>query len=223
LTEALISQALSHPNIVRFEEVGEADGILYLAMELINGPDVGAMIRQEGAMAVRTAIRILCQALSGLAHAHSEGYVHRDIKPENILIAQQRYKKVARLADFGLARVYESSQVSGLTVQGEVSGTPAYMAPEQATHYREVTPAADQYAAAATLYKMLTAKTAHDLPTKVAEQIAHIVVEDAIPIRTRRSDVPKELAAVIHRALSRDAQERYPDVLTFRTELKRFA
>ena len=76
------------------------------------------------------------------------GFVHRDIKPSNILIGSKGTKRVVQLADFGLARAYESSKISGLSMQGEVCGTPAFMAPEQVTHYREVKPAADPYSAA---------------------------------------------------------------------------
>ena len=105
--------------------------------------------------------------LAGLAHAHAKGFVHRDIKPSNVLIGRNGTKRVVKLADFGLARVYESSRISGLTMQGEVGGTPAFMAPEQVTHYREVKPTADQYSAAATLYTMLTNRTTHDLPKDI--------------------------------------------------------
>ncbi len=101
--------------------------------------------------------------------------MHRDIKPSNILIAQNATKRKTKLADFGLARVYEASRISGLTMQGDVGGTPAYMAPEQVTHYRNVKPAADQYAAAATLYTLLTNRHTHDLPKGIGPQLAHIV------------------------------------------------
>jgi len=86
-----------------------------------------------------------------------------------------------------------------------------------------VKPAADQYSAAATLYKALTNRHTHDLPKDVGAQIAHIVTAAPVPIAERRADIPAQLAAVIHKALSREAEDRYPDVLAFRQELKRFA
>ena len=174
-------------------------------------------------MDVRTAVRMICQMLAGLAHAHAKGFVHRDIKPSNILIGRNGTKRAAKLADFGLARVYESTQISGLTMQGEVGGTPAFMAPEQATHYREAKPTADQYSAAATLYTMLTNRHTHDLPKEIGGQLAQLVTAEPVPIAERKPDIPTKLAEVIHKALSREPEDRYPDVTAFRRELKRFA
>jgi len=223
LRESRILAQLAHPNIVASQEVGEAGGLIFLAMDLVDGPDLGARLKARGAEDVRTAVRIVCQMLAGLAHAHAKGFVHRDIKPSNILIGRKGTKQVAKLADFGLARVYESSRISGLTMQGEIGGTPAFMAPEQVTHYRQVKPAADQYSAAATLYKMLTDRHTHDLPKDIGQQIAHIVTTAPVPIAERKPDIPAQLAEVIHKALSREPEERYPDALAFRLELKRFA
>ncbi len=223
LRESRILAQLEHANIVAFQEVGEAGGLIFLAMELVDGPDVGTRLKTQGAEEVRTAVRIVCQMLAGLAHAHAKGFVHRDIKPSNILIGRIGDKRQAKLADFGLARVYEASKISGLTMQGEIGGTPAFMAPEQVTHYRHVKPAADQYSAAATLYKLLTNCHTHDLPKEIGLQIAHIVTSPPIPIAERKPDLAPKLAEVIHKALSREPAERYPDVLAFRLELKRFA
>ena len=223
LRESRILAQLDHPNIVRFQEVGEEDGVIYLVMDLVDGPDLAVRLRERGPMDVRPAVRIVCQLLAGLAHAHDKGFVHRDIKPANILIGREGTKGTARLADFGLARVYEASQLSGLTMQGEMGGTPAFMAPEQVTHYREVRPPADQYSAAATLYFALTGRHVHDLPNDLGEQIAYIVCAVPVPIADRRADVPAGLAAVIHKALGREPGERYAEVMAFRKELKRFA
>ncbi len=222
LRECRILAQLEHPNIVAFHESGESNGLIFLVMDLVDGPDLGAKLKAEGPGDIRTAVRIMCQMLGGLAHAHSMGFVHRDIKPANILIGQTGTKRIAKLADFGLARVYETSRISGLTMQGEVGGTPEFMAPEQVTHYRDVKPAADQYSAAATLYKLLTGRPTHDLPLGIGAQLAHIVCVKPVPITERRADIPPKLATVIHKALSREPEERYPDVMAFRKELKRF-
>jgi eukaryotic-like serine/threonine-protein kinase len=222
LRECRILSKLEHPNIVTFREFGEVDGMIFLAMDLVEGSDLGARSRERGPEEIPTAVRMVCQMLAGLAHAHSLGFVHRDIKPANILIGSDGMKRVVKVADFGLARVYDASQISGLTMQGDIGGTPAFMAPEQVTHYREVKPAADQYSAAATLYNMLTGCYPHDLPQDIHEQFAHIVCAEPVPIAERRADIPPKLATVIHKALSREPEERYPDVLAFRKELKRF-
>jgi eukaryotic-like serine/threonine-protein kinase len=222
LRECQILSQLEHANVVTFREVGEASGMIFLAMDLVEGSDVGTRLKEMGPYDIRTAVRITCQMLAGLAHAHAKGFVHRDIKPSNILIGRHGTKQIAKLADFGLARVCESSRISGLTMQGEV-GPPAFMAPEQVTHYRDVKPAADQYSAAATLYNMLTGCLTHDLPKDTGAQIAHLVTTAPVPIVQRKTDIPAQLAEVIHKALSREPNTRYPHVLAFRQELKRFA
>ena len=190
LRECQILSQLEHPNIVAFREFGEAGGLIYLAMDLVEGDDLGARLRARGPIDVRTAVRIMCQMLAGLAHAHEKGFVHRDIKPSNILIGRDGAKRVVKLADFGLARVYETSRISGLTMQGEIGGTPAFMAPEQVTHYRQVKPAADQYSAAAALYNMLTDRQTHDFPQDIGAQLAHIVTAAPVPIAERKADIP---------------------------------
>jgi eukaryotic-like serine/threonine-protein kinase len=223
LRECQILAQLDHPNIVTFREFGEAAGLIFLAMDLVEGSDIGTLLKGTGALDVRTAVRIVCHMLGGLAHAHRRGFVHRDIKPSNILLGRNGTKRIAKLADFGLARVCEASRISGLTMHGEIGGTPAFMSPEQATHYREVKPAADQYSAAASLYTMLTGQLTHDLPRDIGAQIAHLITAAVVPITVRQPAIPADLAEVIHKALSREPSDRYPDVLAFRQELKRFA
>lgn len=224
IRECRILAELSHPHIVGFHGVEEADGFIVLVMELVRGPDAGKVLAERGPMEVKTAVRLVCQVLGGLGQAHAKGFVHRDIKPANILIARtEDGKRAAKLADFGLARVYETSKMSGLTMQGEVGGTPAFMAPEQVTHYRDAKPAVDQYSSAATLYKLLCGKFPHDLPKGVPSQLVHIATEPAIPLKDRRADITPELAAVIHKALSREPKDRYTDVLALRTALMAFA
>lgn len=222
LRECRILAQLEHPNIVTFREFGEAADLIFLAMDLVNGADVGHHLKETGPMDARTAVRIVCQMLEGLAYAHAKGFVHRDIKPANILIESKGTKGIAKLADFGLARVCEASQISGLTMHGEIGGTLAFMAPEQVTHFRDVKPAADQFSAAAALYNMLTGNIIYDLPKNIGEQIGHIVTQPSVPITKRRPDISPALAEVIHKALSRETEDRYPNVLAFREALKRF-
>jgi serine/threonine-protein kinase len=131
-------------------------------------------------------------------------------------------KRTVKLADFGLARVYQASRLSGLTMTGEVGGTPAYMAPEQVSNYREARPPADQYAAAATLYHLLTGKFVFDTPSNFRQWFSLILQEDPVPVRSRRRDLPAGLAEVIHRALAKEPEDRYPDVAAFREALRVF-
>jgi serine/threonine-protein kinase len=223
LREARILCELKHKHIVAFREMGESEGLLYFAMDYVDGTDADRLLKGHGPLPVRTATRIVCQVLSGLEYAHDRGFVHRDIKPANVLLADEEERRTVKIADFGLARVYQASQLSGLTLQGQVGGTVAFMPPEQVTHFRDVKPAADQYAAAATLYMLLTGKYVQDFPRESALALAQILDEEPVPIRERRSDVPATLAALIHKALARDPADRYPDVAAFRAALLPFA
>jgi serine/threonine-protein kinase len=223
LREADILRQLNHANIVAFREMGEAANQLYLVMEYVPGPDARQVLRQSGPLAVGRAVRWTCQVLEALQYAHARGFVHRDIKPANVLIAPAEGREVAKLADFGLARVYQASRLSGLTMAGDVGGTLAFMAPEQITNFRDVAPAADQYGAAAALYYLLTGQFLFDLPTLVPQQLVAILQEEPVPIRSRRPDVPEALADAIHRGLAKEPKDRFPDVGAFRQALLPFA
>ncbi len=223
LREARILAALDHPHVVTHLDSGASAGAVYLVMELIDGTDARRLLADRGPLPVPTAVRLTCGVLSALGHAHDRGIVHRDVKPGNVLIGGPSGRRVVKLADFGLARAYDECKLSGLTFQGEVGGTPAFMAPEQVTHYRTVKPAADQYAAAATLYNLLTAAYTHDLPRDIGGQLVAVVSADPISIRDRRPDLPAALAEVVHRGLAREPGDRYSDVQAFRKALLPFA
>jgi serine/threonine-protein kinase len=223
LRESAIMAKLDHPRIVRYSDSGESDGLLYLVMELVTGPDLALRVKERGPLDVKTAVRLSLHMLDGLAHAHAKGFVHRDVKPSNLLMDGPKNRRVAKLADFGLARAYNECNISGLTMQGDVGGTPAFMAPEQVTHYRDVKPPADQYSAAAALYYLLTGQYVLEFESTTSARMIQIAADERIPIRDRRADVPKELAAVIHEALSLEPGKRHADVTAFRDALRAFA
>ncbi len=223
LRESRVLSGLNHANIAGFVEAGRAAEVIYLVMELVEGFDSGYLLKKNGPLQISAAVRLTCQMLSGLAHAHSEGIVHRDVKPSNVLVGGAKGQRLAKVADFGLARTYDDCKLSGLTFQGEVGGTPAFMAPEQVTHFRDVKPAADQYSAAATLYNLLTGHYPHDLQKDIGKQLAQIIATDPLPLLGRRPDVPAGLAEVVHRALNREPSRRFADCLEFRKALLPFA
>ncbi len=223
LREASILKSLDHPNIVAFHEVGEAGGLLYFAMEYIPGIDAARWYKANpGTLPINRAVALTCHLLKALEHAHAQGFVHRDIKPSNILIARGEGGGRGKLADFGLARVYQSSKLSGLTMMNDVGGTVAYSAPEQITHFRDTKPPADQYAAAVTLYVFLTGETPFPRVPTLQQQILQLLDRAPTEIRTLRPDVPEPLARAIHRALEKDPAKRYPSVADFRTAIQPF-
>jgi serine/threonine-protein kinase len=223
LREADILRQLDHPHIVACHEVGESGGLLWFAMDYVAGDDAAALLRRAGPLAVGRAVALVRQALDGLAYAHERGFVHRDVKPSNLLVAGEEGQEVLRVADFGLARLYQASQLSGLTLAGDVGGTPAFMPPEQITAYRDASPASDQYSSAAALYNLLTGAHVHDFRgDDLAKKFLAILHEDAVPIRRRRADLPEGLAQAIHRALDRNPKRRWPHVRAFAEALAPF-
>jgi serine/threonine-protein kinase len=222
LREARILGQLEHPNIVAFSEIGESGGILYFAMEYVDGTDLARLLsRQRGPFAVPRAVDLICQTLCALEYAHERGFVHRDVKPANLLMEDRGANEIVRLTDFGLARIYQTSPLSGLTLQGSLGGTVAFAAPEQITNFRDAKPPVDQYGAAATLYKLLTDQYIFDLPPALDRQLLMILQVEPISILSRRPEIPAALAEIIHRALARDPGERFSSVATMREALER--
>ncbi len=223
LREAQTLKQLSHPHIVPFREMGECGGLLFFAMEFVPGDDAATLLKKmKGPLPGGRAVRLVCQAMEALDFAHLQGFVHRDVKPANLLVAQTSEGEVAKLADFGLARVWQNSSLSGLTMTGQVGGTTPYMAPEQITDYRNAKPAVDQYAAAAMLYRMLTENYIYDFPSKVDQQLTMILQEKPVPIQQRKADIPDRLAFIIHRALAKNPADRFENMATFRQALRPF-
>jgi serine/threonine-protein kinase len=222
LREADVLRQLDHPHIVAFRTLGEAAGRLYFAMDYVQGTDASRLLKEGGPFPVARAAWLLCQLLEALDYAHARRFVHRDIKPANLLVTQEGGREAVKLADFGLARVYQASKLSGLTLDGHLGGTVAFMAPEQVTHFREVRPPVDQYAAGATLYNLLTGRFPYDLAPTLQQQIAQILQQDPIPLRARRPDLPPGLADVVQQALAREPQARFPDARVMRQALLPF-
>ena len=223
LREADILRQLDHPRIVRFREVGESQDLVYFTMDFVPGTDGGKLVRKNvDPLPVHRAVRIVCQLLEALESAHANGFVHRDIKPSNLLIRTDGPADFVLLSDFGLARTYQASKLSGLTMTGDIGGTTPFMSPEQITAFRDSKPAVDQYAAAATLYYLLTKQFVYDLPKELPKQLLMILQDDPVSVLQRRQDLPRPLAAAIHRGLAREPDDRFANVTAFRHALLPF-
>ena len=203
--EIQLAARLQHPHVVPLLTAGSRDDLIWYVMPFIEGESLRAKLAREGELPVGETIRILREVADALQYAHSNQVVHRDIKPDNVLITN----KHAVVADFGVAKaVSASTGESSLTSLGVALGTPAYMAPEQATADPHVDHRADVYALGAMAYEMLTGRPPFTGSTAQAVLAAH-VMQNADPITTHRASVPAGLAEVIMRCLAKKAADRW--------------
>jgi pSer/pThr/pTyr-binding forkhead associated (FHA) protein/tRNA A-37 threonylcarbamoyl transferase component Bud32 len=222
MREIQVAAALDHPNIVRFLESGTNNGSVYLVTEYVEGSDAARLADAHGGrLPFREAIDIVGQALGALAYAHNKGYIHRDIKESNILISGTTPNYVAKLTDFGLAKSFTQSGMSGITMAGDMAGTFAYMPPEQIRDFRNVRPTSDIYAIGMTAYSLLAGDTALDLGPHhdIAGTVKAIFEGKIIPLRQRAAEVPEKVAEVIERALAKDPSDRWQSAAAMRTAL----
>jgi hypothetical protein len=203
--EARVAARLNHPGIVALYELGTDDDAVYLVSELVPGRTL-AELNRAGAVSDRDVARIGSALCDALAHAHQRKVIHRDVKPQNVLVVDEPAAGAgfAKLADFGVAHL---SSGDPLTRTGDVVGTLAYMAPEQAEGER-VTSAADVYSLALTLYEAWTGSN----PVRAASPMgtARRLGTVLPPLRSRRRDLPEELGLTIDQALDPDPERRPP-------------
>jgi len=212
--EATSASSLDHPNILTIYEINEHEGHPFIAMAYVEGVTLRDKL-VAGALPLSQAMRYGVQLASALGASHARGIIHRDLKPDNVLIgADDR----ARLTDFGLAKLKESS---GLTSSGTTVGTVGYMSPEQAQGMT-VDARSDVFSLGVMLYQMLAGK----LPfaaEHAAAALYSIVHENPPPLQEVKPDVPAELAAVVERALAKKPEDRYPDGAAMELELRAIA
>ena len=199
--EALAAARLDHPGIVAVFDAGEEGGERFLISELVRGRTLAALER-EGALSDRDVLRAGLSLADALAHAHARGVIHRDVKPQNVIVPDEPGRVAAKLLDFGVAHLAGDEP---LTRTGDVVGTLAYMAPEQAAGER-VDERADLYSLALVLYEALSGTNPVRMPSPAAT--ARRVGTVLPPLRKARRDLPAELCAALDRALAPDAEAR---------------
>lgn len=203
LQEARSAAGLEHPHIVPIYEIGEADGLHYIAMKFIIGQTLKDLVHARGAMSLPETIALLDQMASALDYAHTSGVIHRDIKPSNMMVEQNGW---VYLTDFGLAR--GGGGGSGLTATGMVMGTPEYMSPEQAQGLPNIGPPTDIYALGVVIYELITGNMPFQADTPMGMLIARLQYAPRPP-RDYRADLPDPVEDVIMRALARRPESRY--------------
>ena len=201
LREMQVLEKLDNPHIPRILEPGEANGSLFFTMPYIDGETLRVRLRRERRLSIHEALLIARDIGDALDHAHGRGVVHRDVKPENIFLA----KEGAYLIDFGLAI---TSDAESNTSGHSISGTPAYMSPEQASIGRIEGWRSDFFSLGCVLYEMLAGSTPFGGVT-MRELMARRQTPAAPDIRSVRPEVPEEIAQIIRRSLNTDPSMRY--------------
>jgi serine/threonine-protein kinase len=209
--EARAAGTLDHPNIVRVYDLCQEGKILYLVMEYVEGLSLQVLVNRIGPLDVGTACHYTRQVAFGLQHAHQMGFVHRDIKPANLLLERTGLVKIL---DLGLVRS-EADAGSMLTKQLDnksILGTADYVAPEQAVDSSKVDVRADVYSLGATLYFLLTGRPMFP-EGRTAQKLVWQQIKDPVPVDRLRAEVPRALAAVVHRMLQKRPADRFPSAL----------
>ena len=224
MREIEVAATLQHPNIVSYLEHGTHNGIVYLVTEFVGGMDASKLVKTRGGkLSYQEVVKIIEQTLAALDFAHQKGFVHRDIKEQNILVdgAFPNYK--AKLTDFGLAKSFKQTGMSGVTMVGDVAGTIAYMPPEQVRDFKEVRPPSDIYAVGMTAYSLLTGAHALDISPRagISETVKAIFEKPIIPISQRVPDIPLRVCAVIETALAKQVELRWATAGEMREALLR--
>ncbi len=210
LREIGIAATLTHPGILPLYDSGEENGRPFYVMPCVENGSLRPRLDRERQLPVVEAVRIAREVADALAYAHDRGIVHRDIKPENILLEGDH----PVVADFGTARAVSVSADEGLTEEGALVGTPAYMSPEQAGGAGEIGPAADQYALACVLYEMLAGQPPFTGVDSRAVLARHLV-DQVPPLATVRPGVPAPVRRALMRGLSKAAADRFDTVSGF--------
>ncbi|HEX6058833.1 MAG TPA: serine/threonine-protein kinase [Gemmatimonadaceae bacterium] len=209
--EAKLAASLDHPNIIPIHRVGQAGGLLYFSMKLIEGRGLDSMVETQGPLPVAVVLQVLRSAARALAYAHDRGIVHRDIKSANILVDHDGRVLVS---DFGIARAIDDPTV---TATGTVVGTPYFMSPEQCAASR-IGPQSDQYSLGVVAFQLLTGLVPFHAETLPG--IMHHHFYTPVPdVSQARPDAPPALIAVLRRLLAKRPEHRYATTQAMMAEI----
>jgi eukaryotic-like serine/threonine-protein kinase len=199
--ELLLAHQVTHRNVIRIYDLGEAESVKFITMEFIEGKDLRSLIREKKKFTPEEAVEVIQQVCQALDAAHSIGVIHRDLKPQNIM--QDPAGRIL-VMDFGLARTLEGD---GMTQTGAIVGTMEYMSPEQALA-KDLDQRSDLFALGLILYEMLTGKTPFQAESALASLIKR-TQERAVPVSEIDAQIPGALSGIVSKCLERDLNERY--------------
>ena len=211
--EATAAGILTHPNIITVYDFGEDDGILYLAMEFLEGKSLEKVVQEQTVLPIETILPIYDQVCSALDHAHRNKIVHRDVKPANIMILHNGLVKVT---DFGIAKM----MAMGMTQAGQILGTPNYMSPEQVKG-RQIDGRSDIFSLGVILYELVTGEKPFG-GQNITTVIYKIINENPIPPRELDASIHAGLSYVISKALAKSVDERYQTCRELAEDLRNY-
>jgi hypothetical protein len=214
LRETENTKALKHGNVVQLRDAGCSQGTFFFTLEFCDSGSLDRVVKERGPLTIAEAGPLLLQVLDGLAYSHQaevpyvkladgssgpgRGLVHRDLKPHNIFLTEGG--RVAKVGDYGLAKAFDTAGLSGQTRTGKAAGTPVFMPRQQVVNFKYAKPEVDVWAAAASLYFLLTGKFPRDFP-KGRDPWQIVLQTDPVPIQQRNPHIPTRLAEVIDQAL----------------------
>ncbi len=224
--EARVLMRLQGPHVGKLLDVGNLDAthgaLPYLALEYLEGTDLGRLIETQGRVPYRQALAWCADACEGIAEAHALGVVHRDVKPSNVFLADGAAGSapVVKVIDFGIAAAESAGAGSKITAMGTVIGSPAYMSPEQMMASGDVDARADVWSMGVLLYELL----AGDTPFRGRDHLsvfANVMTKPPLPLRAHlKEGVPASIERVILRCLRRPREERYPTMTALAGDLR---
>jgi serine/threonine-protein kinase len=226
LEEAKTIARLKHPNIVQIYAVGEHAGCPFLCLELVEGGNLADRMNGKP-QSVPDCVRIIASLSRAIGYAHGDGVVHRDLKPANVLFKGARDgadKLEIMVTDFGIAKVLPDQGIAeaGMTQTNEILGTPAYMAPEQASgKAKQICPATDVYAIGAILYELLTGRPPFQGANSL-DTLVQAMWQDPVPVRLLVPRVPRDLETICLKCLEKDSKRRYANCAALAEDLHRY-